>query len=108
VVGRLEVSDLKAEVLCSEVLLRAERDGEGDPNRGVGLLSRHNAEEGLVALWEPLEVEVPARRGCCVPLPAGRTCSDLASYLSAGGVATPCEDELTLAWHRRSSRGESP
>jgi hypothetical protein len=46
VVGGLEVSDLKAEVFHVEVLLRAERDREGDPTHGVGRLARHVAEEG--------------------------------------------------------------
>jgi hypothetical protein len=58
VAGRLEIGDLKAEVLCAEVFLRAERDQEGDPTHGVGRLAMHDAEERLVALHEPLEVEV--------------------------------------------------
>jgi hypothetical protein len=58
VVGRLEVSDLKAEVLCVEVFLRVEHVREGDPTHGVGCLTRHDAKERLVALREPLEVEV--------------------------------------------------
>jgi hypothetical protein len=63
VVGRLEVSNLKAEVLCAEVLLRAERDGEGNPTHGVGRLAGHDAEEGLVALCKPLEVEIHLLQG---------------------------------------------
>jgi hypothetical protein len=62
-VGRLELSDLEAEVLCAEVFLRAERDREGDPTHGVGRLARHDAEERLVALREPLEVEVHLLEG---------------------------------------------
>jgi hypothetical protein len=31
VVGRLEFSDLEVELLCTEILLYAERDREGDP-----------------------------------------------------------------------------
>jgi hypothetical protein len=63
VVGRLEVSDLKAGVLCAEILLRTEHDREGDPTHGVGRLVRHDAEEGLVALHKPLEVEIHLLQG---------------------------------------------
>jgi hypothetical protein len=57
VVGRLEVSDLKVEVLC------VERDGEGDPTHGVGRHVGHDAEEGFVALCKPLEVEIHLLQG---------------------------------------------
>jgi hypothetical protein len=50
VVGRLEVNVLEAEIVCAEVLLRAERDGEGDLTHRIGRLARHDAEEGLVTL----------------------------------------------------------
>jgi hypothetical protein len=63
VVGRLEVSNLKAEVLCAEILLHAKRDQEGDPTHGVGRLVGHDAEEGLVAFREPLEVEIHLLQG---------------------------------------------
>jgi hypothetical protein len=46
-----------------EIFLRAKRDREGDPTHGVGHLSRHDAEERLVALREPLEVEVHLLQG---------------------------------------------
>jgi hypothetical protein len=49
-VGRLDVSELKAKVLCAEILLRAEHDREGDPTHGVGRLAEHDVKEGLVAL----------------------------------------------------------
>jgi hypothetical protein len=54
-----EVSDLKAEVLHPEVLLCVERDREGDPTQRVGHLAGHDAEEGLVSLCKPLEVDLP-------------------------------------------------
>jgi hypothetical protein len=41
-----------------EVLLRAKRGRERDPTHGVGCLAGHDAEEGLVALREPLEVKI--------------------------------------------------
>jgi hypothetical protein len=63
VVGRLEVSDLEAEILGAEVLLHAKHDGEGDPTHGVGGLAKNDAEERLVALCEPLEVEVHLLQG---------------------------------------------
>jgi hypothetical protein len=63
VVGRLEVNDLKTEVFHAEVLLRAEHDQEGDSTHVVGRLAGHNAEEGLVALRKPLEVEVHLLQG---------------------------------------------
>jgi hypothetical protein len=63
VVGRLEVSNLKAKVLGAEILLHAERDREGDPTHGVGRLAGHDAEEGLVAFCEPLEVEIHLLQG---------------------------------------------
>jgi hypothetical protein len=63
VVGRLEVSDLEAEVLCAEILLCAKRDREGDPTHGIGHLAGHDAEEGLVALCKPFEVEIHLLQG---------------------------------------------
>jgi hypothetical protein len=63
VVGRLEVGDLEAEILYAEVILHAERDWEGDPTHGVGRLARNDAKERLVALREPLEVEVHLLEG---------------------------------------------
>jgi hypothetical protein len=62
-VGRLEVSDLEAEVFCAELLLHVVRDWEGDSTHGVGRLARHNAEERLVALCKPLEVKVYLLQG---------------------------------------------
>jgi hypothetical protein len=43
-VGRLEVSDLEAEVLRAEILLCAERHWEGDPTQGVGHLLRNASD----------------------------------------------------------------
>jgi hypothetical protein len=63
VVGRLEVSDLEAETLSAEVLVRAKRDRVGDPTYGIGRLAGNDAEERLVALHEPLEVEVHLLQG---------------------------------------------
>jgi hypothetical protein len=63
VVRRLEVSDLEAEVLHAEVLLRAEHHWKGDLTHGVGCLAGHDAEEGLVALSQPLEVEIHLLQG---------------------------------------------
>jgi hypothetical protein len=63
VVGGLEVCDLEDEVLRAEVLLHAERHREGDPTHGVGRLAGDNAEEGLVAFCQPLEVEVHLLQG---------------------------------------------
>jgi hypothetical protein len=63
VVRRLEVSDLEAKVLCAEVFLRAKRHWEGDLTQEVGRLARHDAEEGIVALCQPLEVEVHLLQG---------------------------------------------
>jgi hypothetical protein len=36
---------------------------EGDPTHGVGRLARHDAEERLITLCEPLEVEVHLLQG---------------------------------------------
>jgi hypothetical protein len=63
VIGRLEVGDLKVEVLCTEVFLHAEHHWEGDPTQGVGRLAGHDAEERLVALHQPVEVEVLLLQG---------------------------------------------
>jgi hypothetical protein len=63
VVGRLEVGDLKAEVLCAEVFFRAKRDRERDPTHGVGRLAGHDTEERLIALRKSLEVEVHLLQG---------------------------------------------
>jgi hypothetical protein len=43
-VGRLEVSDLEAEVLRAEIFLCAERHWEGDPTQGVGHLLRNASD----------------------------------------------------------------
>jgi hypothetical protein len=58
VIGRLEVGDLEAEVLCAEVFLHAKHHWEGDPTQGVDRLAKHDAEERLIILCQPLEVEV--------------------------------------------------
>jgi hypothetical protein len=63
VVGRLKVSDLEAEVLHAEILLRAKRHWKGELTQGVGRLAWHDAEEGLVALCRPLEVEIHLLQG---------------------------------------------
>jgi hypothetical protein len=57
-VERLEVRDLEVELLYVEILLHAERHWEGDLTQGVGHLAGHDAEEGLVTLCQPLEVEI--------------------------------------------------
>jgi hypothetical protein len=53
VVRQLEVSDTEAKVLCAEILLRVERDREGDPTHGVDLGWR----------GKPLEVEIHLLQG---------------------------------------------
>jgi hypothetical protein len=63
VVGRLEVSDLEAKVLYAEVFLRVEHHREGDPTQGVDRLAWHDVKEGLVALRQPLEVEIHLPQG---------------------------------------------
>jgi hypothetical protein len=55
VIGRLEVGDLEAKVLCAEVFLSAESHWEGDPTQGVGRLAGHDTEERLVALLSLLK-----------------------------------------------------
>jgi hypothetical protein len=63
VIGRFEVGDLEVEVLCTEIFLHAEHHSEGDPTQGVGHLIGHDAEERLVALHQPVEVEVLLLQG---------------------------------------------
>jgi hypothetical protein len=63
VVGGLEISNLEAQVLIAEVVLRTEGHREGDPTHGVGRLARDDAEEGLIARCQPLEVEVHLLQG---------------------------------------------
>jgi hypothetical protein len=62
-VGRFEVNDLEAKVLRAEILLNAECDQSGDPKQVVGHLARHDSKEGLVALCQPLEVEIHLLQG---------------------------------------------
>jgi hypothetical protein len=54
----LELSNLEVEVLRPKVVLRAKGDRKGVPTQGVGRLSKDDAEEGLIARHQPLEVEV--------------------------------------------------
>jgi hypothetical protein len=63
VVRRLEISDLEAEVLRAKVLLGAKGHREGNPTHGVGRLAGDDAEEGLNACCQPLEVEVHLLQG---------------------------------------------
>jgi hypothetical protein len=57
-VGRIEIINLEAKLLRAEILLYVERHRKGDPTQGVSRLSWHDAEEWLVELCQPLEVEV--------------------------------------------------